>query len=117
MRKLTVQSISDIITNSSSEVFVIQGGLLTQAIVRIVKDVTELWAETAKSSWLKTIDDILEVEVADHYYKDDGWDYEYDKGDVVIYSKEDNSIPYDLMETLEDILDALGVKWDRHHLG
>ena len=117
MKKISIQSMSDIITNSSSEVFVIQGGSLTDAIVRIVKDVTELWCNTANNEWLKEVSDILDVEVANDFYDDSDWGYHYNKGDIVIYSTEDNSIPYDLMEALEDILNALGVKWQRRHLG
>jgi hypothetical protein len=117
MKKINIQSMSDIITNSSSEVFVIQGGSLTDAIVRIVKDVTELWCNAANNEWLKEVSDILEVEVANDFYDDSDWGYHYNKGDIVIYSTDDNSIPYDLMEALEDILNALGVKWQRRHLG
>lgn len=117
MKNLKIQSIGDLITNSSSEVFVIKGGLLSEAIVCIVKELSKTWINAKQSDWIKNLDDMLEVEIAGSSFEDHSWKYSYEKGDVVIYSTEDNSIPYDVMEAFEAIFNSLGVKWTRRHLG
>jgi hypothetical protein len=49
------------------------------------------------------IDDILSFEVASTDGKIDGWNIKYKKGDMLIWSADENSIPYWLMEFIEQL--------------
>lgn len=109
-----IQSISDIITNSSSEVFVIKGQKeRNQDIMNIIIGLYELLG--------RDIDKDLEMSVASQDFKDKFWDYHYKKGDIVIYSNEDNSIPYAIMEFIENLPSLLDYLHygdiERCHLG
>lgn len=116
---LKIQSVSDIITNSSSEVFVIKGsGKYEQEVKDFLDEVVEL---------LGYDDDPyceFDVFTADRDYKDSWYDYSYSRGDLIIASGTDNSIPYLLMQIIEDLgsIPKFRNKIDysdisRHHLG
>lgn len=109
-----IQSISDIITNSSSEVFIIKGQKeRNQEIMDLIIGLYKLIG--------RDIDCDLEMFVATEKFHDKDWEYKYKKGDIVIYSNDDNSIPYAVMvfiEELPSILDYLHYgDIERHHLG
>lgn len=109
-----IQSISDIITNSSSEVFVIKGQKeRNQEIMGLIINLYKLIG--------RDIDRDLEMFVATKKFHDREWEYKYKKGDIVIYSSDENSIPYAIMvfiEELPSILDYLNYgDIERHHLG
>lgn len=109
-----IQSISDIITNSSSEVFVIKGQKeRNQEIMNIIIGLYKLLG--------RDIDEDLEMSVASDNFKDRSWDYQYKKGDIVIYSTEDNSIPYAIMKFIEELPSVLDYLHygdiERCHLG
>ena len=90
--KLTTQSVSDIITNSSSEVFVVRN------LKSRNQELQELITSVMTAAGLE-IDDILSFEVA----STDGWNIKYKKGDMLIWSADENSIPYWLMEFIEQL--------------
>lgn len=91
-----IQSISDIITNSSSEVFVIKGQKeRNQDIMNIIIGLYELLG--------RDMDEDLEMFVASEKFHDRGWGYQYKKGDIVIYSNGENSIPYAIIEFIENL--------------
>lgn len=92
--KLTTQSVSDIITNSSSEVFVVRN------LKSKNQELQELITSVMTAAGLE-IDDILSFEVASTDGKIDGWNIKYKKGDMLIWSADENSIPYWLMEFIE----------------
>ena len=102
-----IQSFSDIITNSSSELF-------------IIKNPKEKGEEIVK--FLRNIDDDLYIGPAD---QDDiaeakDWGYKCKKGDMVIWSAGENSIPYPIMvliEGLDSLIDIPYGSVERHHLG
>lgn len=104
--RLRMQSASDIITNSSSEVFIIRNQKSRN------QEIFELITNVARAAGLK-INDMLHYKVASSNGEiDDG--YKYKKGDMLIWSKEDNSIPYWFMEFIEQ-LDCNNIT--RYHLG
>lgn len=104
-----IQSFSDIITNSSSELFVVKGTEeAKKELEQVIKDLY--------NSLGRDMNEDLEFEIAndncyithrevyfDREYElnDYGYDYTYDKGDLLISSMEENSIPYPIMEFIE----------------
>jgi hypothetical protein len=57
----------------------------------------------------------MTIYVADHDYTDDGWGYSYKKGDIIIESQSENSIPSIMMDFIYEFF-----AWDkckRIHLG
>lgn len=91
-----IQSISDIITNSSSEVFVIKGQEeRNQEIMDLITGLYNLLG--------RDIDDDLEIFISDEMFSDPDWNYKYEEGDIVIYSNDDNSIPYAIMVFIEEL--------------
>lgn len=110
-----IQSISDIITNSSSEVFVIKGKKeRNQEIMELIINLYNLLG--------REIDDDLEIFVSSRDYKDyKELGYKCRKGDIIIQSTSDNSIPCAIMyfiEELPSLLDCLHYgDIERHHLG
>ena len=79
---MKVISISDVITNSSSEVFIIHGKPefqeeLNEEIPEFLEKLCELFGED--------INDIMEFDVSDETYIDEGWYYYVHKGDLLIH--------------------------------
>lgn len=110
-----IQSFSDIITNSSSELFIIKNPKEKgEEIVKFLTGVYELLG--------RNIDDDLYIGPAD---QDDiaeakDWGYKCKKGDMVIWSAGENSIPYPIMvliEGLDSLIDIPYGSVERHHLG
>lgn len=95
---MKVLSISDVITNSSSEVFIIHAKPEFQEIVN--EEIPKMIENVCEAAELN-INEILEFDVADHSYIDKDWWYHVKEGDLLIYSTGDNSIPYWLMEFIE----------------
>lgn len=89
-----IQSISDIITNSSSEVFIIDTKQHTR-ISDFIKDICDV------CGW--NMDSIMEFESVTTDGHIDGWDAKYKKGNLLIWSSGENSIPYPLMELIESL--------------
>ena len=118
---IRVQSVSDIITNSSSEVFICttngnQDELATEVQEFIDTLMKVLGYENDEFYTGAT------VEVAKEDGKVEDFGYKYNKGDLLIWSKDENSIPWNIVGILED-LDILPKFEDnisdvtRHHLG
>ena len=110
-----IQSFSDIITNSSSELFIIKNP--KEKGEEIVKFLTGVYKLLGRN-----IDDDLCMRPAD---QDDiaeakDWGYKCKKGDMVIWSADENSIPYPIMvliEGLDSLIDIPYGSVERHHLG
>lgn len=111
-----IQSISDIITNSSSEVFIIDSDQHDK-IITFIKDVCDICGWNA--------DNIMEFETANCDGCIPYWDVPYKEGNLIIMSRSENSIPYIIMELISDLrwmnpptLDDVEIKQvDRTHLG
>lgn len=87
-----IQSISDIITNSSSEVFIIDSNR-HQLVSQFLKEICEVFGYD--------INRIMEFESATK----DGkiWDIKYKKGNLLIHSSNENSIPSIIMTLIEEL--------------
>lgn len=91
---INIQSISDIITNSSSEVFVITTDKHAE-VAKFIKDVCEVFGVD--------MDEIMEFESSTTNHKDSYTGVKVAKGDLVIYSAEENSIPAIIMDMIESL--------------
>ena len=87
-----IQSFSDIITNSSSEVFVIESKD-HEKIKTFLADVCELFG------W--NVHDLMTFESAKEDGKVDGWNSTYKAGNLLIWSNGDNSIPPVIMDIID----------------
>lgn len=117
-----IQSVSDLITNSSSEVFICQ---VDTNDTEALKSEIESLINTLMEALGYVNDDYYTgavVEIADEDGVIEGWNYKYKKGDILIWSREENSIPWNIIDILGD-LDCLPKFEDkvtdveRHHLG
>lgn len=112
-----IQSISDIITNSSSEVFIIDSDN-NEKIMSFLQDICEhLGYDISK---------IMSMYIADYDGGVAWFDeaHRYKKGDLVINSTYDNSIPYIIYQLLDNlswnkppIIGDINVDVTRIHLG
>lgn len=110
-----IQSISDIITNSSSEVFVISTNKHAE-VASFIKDICNVFGVD--------MDDIMEFESATKNGRV-GYDLKHKAGDLIIYSTGDNTIPGVIINLIEELdwcytpkVEALNIKnVIRQHLG
>lgn len=111
-----IQSISDIITNSSSEVFIIDVDNHDK-IIEFISDVCNVFG------W--DVNDLMTFESPAQDGKISGWDIKYKADSLLIWSQGENSIPWSIMTLIEELpwthapaLSPINVKSvDRHHLG
>lgn len=90
-----IQSMSDIITNSSSEVFIVSTDN-HEKVINFINDVCEV------CGW--NTEDLMCFESADQDGSLEGWsNIDYKKGDLLIHSADDNSIPYWIMDMIGDL--------------
>ena len=122
---INIQNVSDVITNSSSEIFICQTDNPEQTAEVIREVLTSVYEnlqkarscayKNTKSYWGETLDDILTITVADRDGGDCDWGYTYKAGDILIESTEDNSIPPIIMDFIYEFFDYRKCK--RIHLG
>lgn len=117
-----IQSVSDLITNSSSEVFICSvNSADTEALRAEIDEFIETLMETlgfVGSDYYTG----ATVEIAEEDGDVDGFGYKYKKGDILIWSNGENSIPWDIMEILGDLnyipkFEDKITDVERHHLG
>jgi len=135
---IDIHSVLDVITNSSSELFVVSDNTI-EAVREMLEYMLDQWNEMAakgvfgtyhirnertslkegKKSLepLKKWDDVFgDIRIMDRSELDDyqGWGYQNSGniGKIIIESAEDNSIPGEIMEWIESAFSA-----QRHHLG
>jgi len=114
---MKIHSISDVITNSSTELFVISSEV---SCVDVEKRLDELWRNfCAEYKEYERTSLEANVKIADKsYYTESaygpGWStyLEYHVGDIMIRSSYDNSIPYDFFEWIENEFNC-----KRYHMG
>jgi len=95
---MRILSISDVITNSSSEVFIIHGKPEFQD--ELNEEIPELLEALCDSIGLN-VDDMMYFEVSNSTYIDEDWEYPVENNDLIIHSQSDNTIPSWLMEFIE----------------
>ena len=125
---IKIQSIADVITNSSSEIFVIKDpkdtemsldsyrgflGDLRSYIIAFLK----LEHKEQNYTYYNEPEDCYEVSIADHKHYDLFYEYGYDVGDLLIESTEDNSIPWEVMDYIQESAQNHGYSCKRRHLG
>lgn len=112
-----IQSISDIITNSSSEVFIIDSDN-NEKIMSFLQDICEHFGYN--------ISEIMSMYIADEDGSVVWFDevHRYKKGDLVIDTTYDNSIPYIIYHLLDNlswnkppIIGDINIDVTRIHLG
>jgi hypothetical protein len=122
---IPIQNISDVITNSSSEIFICQTDNPKEVAETIKEVLTTVYDSLKKARscsgkntlalYEENLDGILSITVADNDYTDSGWGYSYKKGDIIIESEYDNSIPSILMDFIYEFF--AWNKVEQHHLG
>ena len=113
---IKIQSMSDIITNSSSEVFIIDAEN-HDTLIEFISDVCNVFG------W--DVNDLMTFESPAQDGEISGWNIKYKADSLVIWSQGDNSIPSSIMTLIEELpwtnapaLSSINVKSvDRHHLG
>lgn len=114
---IKIQSISDIITNSSSEVFVISTDKHAE-VAEFIRSICDIFGVD--------MDEIMTFDSATENGRIRGWDIKYKKGDLIIESTGDNSIPGIIMTIIEELnwnyylpnIEPLNIKnVTRKHLG
>lgn len=97
---MKIISISDVITNSSSEVFVIHSKPEFQE--EINGEIPEFLKNICEVVGLN-IDKTMKFDISDETYIDEDWYYYVHKKDLVIYSVSDNTIPAWLIDLIRSI--------------
>ena len=105
-------SVIDVITNSSTELFIISTTKTIEVVKEILQDLIDI--DNKITGYSRTFDDIFDepyVQNTDDVV--DGWGINIPSGSIVIYGANDNSIPFWMQEFLEA---NFGYNC-RHHLG
>ena len=114
MQKLIIKTHSfvDVITNSSTELFVTNGQKSVEQVKELLSKKWDAFSELYNRT--EHIDSILTVRLVTA--KDNWWNKAYgvgtEKGDIIIISAEDNSIPYEFFDVIEEFFNATS-----YHLG
>ncbi|MFA6089869.1 MAG: hypothetical protein WC755_08480 [Candidatus Woesearchaeota archaeon] len=119
---IPTHSFVDVITNSSTELFVTSTDKTVEAVKEILKEKYDLarnlhFNPDAEYQTFEVGDvfDILSVRKAtqkDIKYLKESWELDIKKDTILIEGTSDNSIPYEFFDIVENIFHA-----ERHHLG
>ena len=121
---LNIHSVLDIITNSSSELFIVDDDTTVKTVEEMLKYMVDQWNEMGEKGifgkWHQNLkyEDIMSVRTFsdEDVVSNHGWEYGYEKkeniGKIIIESESDNSIPSAMMEWIESAFSA-----KRWHLG
>lgn len=127
MKKVIVpiQNISDVITNSSSEIFICQTDkpeetleLMREVLSSVYENLKKARDNGGKNTYSyygETIDDLMSIYIAEYDGGDSDWGYTYKKGNIIIESTDDNSIPTILMDFIYEFFPYNQIK--HQHLG
>lgn len=113
---IKIQSISDIITNSSSEVFIIDADNHDK-LIEFISDICNVFG--------LDVNDLMTFESPAQDGNISGWNIEYKADSLLIWSQGENSIPWSIMAIIEELpwtqspaISQINVKSvNRHHLG
>jgi len=127
---INIHSVLDVITNSSSELFVISDDTTVAAVEELLRYMIDQWNEMADKGifgkWnvkdpvkyeecmsVRLLDP-SDVKTEDEHEKRYAWGYEREEnvGKIIIESTEDNSIPWEIIDWIESAFSA-----KRWHLG
>jgi hypothetical protein len=122
---IPIQTISDIITNSSSEIFICKSDNAEYTIELLEEVLSSIYENYKKardhagsntySYYGETLSDILTIYIANNDEYNSDYNYHIKKGDVIIESTYDNSIPSTIMDFIVLFFQWNNVK--RVHLG
>ena len=114
---IKTHSFIDVITNSSTELFVCNTDKEVETVRLLLEEKWELFKplySTEEYPWTESLSDILEVGVVPK--KEQWWVEDYGvkckQGDIYIKGTSDNSIPYKFFDIIEDLFNATS-----YHLG
>ena len=118
-------SISDVITNSSSEIFICQSDNPEQTLELMREVLSSVYDNFKKardnsgsntySYYGNSIDDFMTLNIAYCDGCDNNWGYTYKKGDILVESTDDNSIPSVIMDFIYEFFPYNKIQ--HHHLG
>jgi len=109
---IPIHSIIDIITNSSSELFVCNTDKSTSEVRALLGAILTAYGEGKGHDYCFS-EVFGDIKIADHNELDwHGWGFDIHKGDLIITSESDNTIPWGIQDIIEDMFCAT-----RHHLG
>ena len=114
---LDIHSVLDIITNSSSELFVIDNETSVEVVEEILRSIVSKWNDDQDDprqfNSMMTVRTLVEEDLLD---AEDGWGWGYETpenlGKVIIESVNDNTIPWEIMERIQGKFET-----KRWHLG
>jgi hypothetical protein len=113
---INAHSFVDLITNSSSELFVCNTNKSVDMVEVLLRKMLDLHNEIRGTE--RRFDDcfggVYAATDATDYLKSlaKSYDFSFTKGQIIIESQGDNSIPYELFDMIESAFEAR-----RHHLG
>lgn len=100
MKHYKIISYSDVITNSSSEVFVVHAKPEFQE--EINKEIPEFLQQICDFSG-SDINEMMDFNVSDNSHINEDWYYYVNKGDLIITSVDDNTIPSWMIDLIDSI--------------
>lgn len=117
---VNVHSIVDVITNSSTELFVCDTKKSLDQVKEILEKMLDLYNSTLEDEHPYSFEDVFcepyiyTKEIYERKKDDDYWGYDNEEtiGKIIIMSSSDNSIPFSLFDLIEDVFNA-----NRKHLG
>lgn len=122
---ISIQNISDVITNSSSEIFICQSDNPEQTLElmrEVLSSVYDNFKKARDNSGSNTysyygdsIDDFMTLSIAYSDGRDNNWGYTYKTGDILVESTDDNSIPSVIMDFIYEFFPYNKIQ--HHHLG
>ena len=127
MKKIVIpiQNISDVVTNSSSEIFICKTFDAENTVETLKEVLTSVYENYKKANdhagrntyayYGENLDSILEIYIANSDSTDTFYNYSIEKGDVIIESTGENSIPPIIMDFIFEFFDYKSV--ERIHLG
>ena len=113
-----IQNISDVITNSSSEIFICKSDNAEHTIELLEEVLSSVYENYKKardhagsntySYYGDSLSDILTMYIANNDEYNSDYNYHIKRGDIIIESTDDNSIPSIIMDFIHEFF-----KWDK----
>lgn len=114
--KISIHSFVDLITNSSSELFIVRDNSSVETVTELLEKLCDIYNQKMRliGEPLVVFDDIFGTieECYSDMIEPDWYGVQTRKGDILIHSRDDNSIPYEMQNDIETMFNA-----KRYHLG